>query len=139
MATSSGSSVARLRYGIEDGRLLSTPVDFVKHGEGGRSHPLVGLAFGPDGLYFAPIYPVRGNKGAVLKVKYEPENPHPVTLAQLASLAPRDIKNLMEEKGCFGCHRLKDVIEVGGTQGPVLDQGDGPMVDRILQRISSQE
>lgn len=142
LALSSGTGVMRLNYGFKNGKLLAVPEYFVKNTEGVRwEDDVVGLAFGPDGLYFAPLSPVRGGKGAVIKVKYDPQNAHNVTLEQLAD--SREIaltaRNLMNDKGCFGCHRVRGVYEQGGTQGPVLDQGDGPMVDRILKRISSKE
>jgi hypothetical protein len=43
----------------------------------------------------------------------------------------------MRNNGCYGCHKVTGVFEVGGSNGPALDQGNGLMIDRILQRISS--
>jgi glucose/arabinose dehydrogenase len=140
LAYSGDGGIVRLRYGFEDHRLLAAPEPVVQPA-GDGAQPIVGMGLGPDGLYFAPLLPVTDGKAAVLKVRYEPKEAHPITLAQLANSAElgADIKELMRAKGCFGCHRLTGVFELGGAQGPLLDQGDGPMVERIQHRIGSKE
>lgn len=141
VALSSASGIKRWSYDLDSGRMRGIPELFVQHKRGERTHPLVGLAFGPDGLYFAPILPVRNGTAAVIRVKYDPQNAHGLTLAE--SVDVRELaengKELMRNKGCYGCHRVKDVFELGGTIGPALDQGDGPMVERILEKTSSPE
>src|SRR5680860_279258 len=141
VASSSDSGVTRINYDVQDGMLVSMPEHFVAAAEGERTDPVLGLAFGPDGLYFSPMLPVKDNQGAVLKVQYDPDKAHDFTLAELADpvALAEDGKDLMRENGCFGCHRLAGKFELGGTNGPVLNRGSGPMFDRITARINSAD
>lgn len=141
VASSSDSGVIRIGYDVLDGMLVNMPEHFVAAAEGEQTDPVLGLAFGPDGLYFSPLLPVKDNQGAVLKVQYDPAKAHDLTLAELADPAAlaEDGKELMRENGCFGCHRLTGEFELGGTNGPVLNRGSGPMFDRIDARIHSPD
>ncbi len=141
VASSSNSSVVRMGYNVEDGMLVRMPELFVAAKDGERTDPVLGLAFGPDGLYFSPMLPVKDNQGVVLKVQYDPERAHSVTLAELADpvALAEDGKDLMRQNGCFGCHRVTGEFELGGTNGPVLNRGSGPMFDRIDARINSPD
>lgn len=143
VALSGNDGVMRVPYGLHSRKMLGLPQYFLRKTTD-LPQPVTGVAFGPDGLYFAPLLPVRKGKGAaIIKVKYEPKlarEMHNVTLAQLTSASElaEDGKEFMRAKGCFSCHQVTGVFELGGTKGPVLDQGNGPMVGRILKKISSK-
>jgi glucose/arabinose dehydrogenase len=132
--------IMRIPYDLQDGRMHALP-EYVLRYAGNLDYPLTGLAFGPDGLYFTPILPVRNGQGAVMKIQYEPERAHAITLADLeaAALANAGGKDLMIAKGCFGCHQVLSARAAarGGTAGPAL--GDAAMVERIQRRTSSPE
>jgi glucose/arabinose dehydrogenase len=133
-------SVMCLGYDVRSGELLSVPQYLVSVVR--QDHQAVsGLAFGPDALYFSPMIPLSGYDDAVvLKLKYDPDHAHDVTLMELADAKKlaEDGRQLMREKGCFGCHKLAGVFDLGGTKGPVLNRGEGPMVERIEERVNSE-
>ena len=82
----------------------------------------VGLAFGPDGLYFVSIFPVRDGKGGVIRVSYDPVGGHPLVLGQ-------DPRQLITSSGCFGCHSLDPKLLM---PAPSLDR------ESLLARLSKQ-
>ncbi|MDQ3732249.1 MAG: c-type cytochrome, partial [Pseudomonadota bacterium] len=141
------AGIVRVPYGIEEKRMLGVPEHFVKPVErptdwalGSEWSWVAGLAFGPDGLYFAPLLPVRKDHSAIMKLRYDPRNAHPLTLKKLhaRALSTADstfIKGLMQKKGCPGCHALEG--DQNATIAPPL--GNDTMVERIQQRISSPE
>lgn len=134
--------IMRIPYGGNRGRIVDVPSYFLRSTEDGVDFPIVGLAFGPDGLYFAPILPVRNGQGAVMKIQYDPPNAHSITMEDLYAfkIATADRKKIIEvmhQEGCFGCHRVAGVNLLGGTKGPML--GDSAMVERLQERLSSPE
>jgi glucose/arabinose dehydrogenase len=142
------AGIVRIPYGVKEGMMTGVPEHFVKPVErptdwaiGNEWSWVAGLAFGPDGLYFAPLMPVRNEKSAVMKVTYDPANAHPLTLKKLEAreLAAADstyIEGFMHRKGCLGCHAMGK-----GTQDAVKapSLGGNAMVERVQQQISSPE
>ncbi|MGH8502576.1 MAG: PQQ-dependent sugar dehydrogenase [Gammaproteobacteria bacterium] len=131
------AGVVRMAYGFQEGRMTAVP-EYVLQAAQDAYNPLTGLAFGPDGLYFAPILPLANGRSAVLKLEYEPRNAHPITLRDLieAEVSVADGESIMARRGCFGCHKVQGVPGRGGTKGPVL--GDDAMVRRVEQRVNSE-
>ncbi len=124
-----GRTVVLLDYSFEQNKVLSPPSTFLAY-RGSGSQALVGLAIGPDGLYFVPIMPISDGRSVVFKVSYEPESEHPYTLGNETS-APR----LLEERGCYGCHTYGG--NDWGKAGPSLDSD--LLVQSISARLSSEE
>lgn len=124
------AGVVMLDYDFAAEKMMSVPVEFLSYrGQApGIGNPVIGLALGHDGLYFAPMYPSPDGTSAVLKVVYEPDNPHGVLLSDL------DPYVIMNNKGCFGCHQLGGE---GGTLGPSLDRNS--LLNRIQSRLESAE
>jgi len=137
VALSGGKSltegVATLDYDFEKSCMASRPRQFVCHtAERNRNLDPVGVAFGPDGLYIVPLYPVRrekGAKGAVLRVSYDPERAHTHFLGR-----DERAQSIMVRMGCFSCHGL----QAGDLSvGPTLDPET--LIPRIVKRLRSEE
>ena len=116
-------------YNFEQNRLLSPPDTFLKY-RGKIFQTLVGLAVGPDGLYFVPILPLADGRSVVFKVTYNPESKYPYTLKKETS-GPI----LIEQHGCYGCHIRNE--NGWGTAGPRLDRDQ--LISRVSERLSSQK
>src|SRR5680860_118926 len=130
--------IMRIPYSVEQHAMLGVPGYLLRSTE--KTNWIAALAFGPDALYFAPLMPLKGRGGAVMKVSFDPQNAHFLTLTDMdavdASAADGDsVMRLMHRKGCFGCHKLEGVYERGGSKGPML--GDDGMIARIEKQISS--
>lgn len=87
----------------------------------------VGLAFGPDALYVAPLFPVRGGTSAILRIVHDPARGHPYRIDRDASPA-----QLLTTYGCHGCHAS---YENRASIGPSLDPPG--LVSRVHAHISS--
>ena len=124
-----GRSVVTLDYSFKQNKVLSPPSTFLRY-SGSGFQSLVGLAIGPDGLYFVPIMPISDGRSVVFKVSYDPESKHPYTLGNETS-APR----LLEERGCYGCHTYGE--NDWGKAGPSLDSE--LLFSSISGRLSSDE
>ncbi len=109
-------------------RLRQTPDYFLKY-RGHRSQMVAGLGFGPDGLYFAPLYPNDENRSMVIKIVYSPAAiyPYPLSLNQDAGI-------LMQKNSCWSCHRAQ---HKGGAVGPAIDAES--LVSRLEERLRSQD
>lgn len=121
------AGVLRIGYSLDKERALGAPEYFLKY-QGTPRQFVVGVAFGPDGLYFVPILPDAEGRSAIFKVAYSPDEQHPFLM-----IHTKEPESLMREKGCFGCHQLNSE---GGTDAPPLDQR--PMVDRLETRLNSE-
>jgi len=96
----------------------------------GQQNQIVsGLGFGPDGLYFATLFPNNSGSSQVLKIRYAPEAEYPFTLEE--ELNPLVLINT---RGCLACHSLID--GQGGTIGPTLARND--LVPRLERRLNSE-
>jgi glucose/arabinose dehydrogenase len=122
--------IMTFKYDVATQRVQSVPKYFLQY-HGGGYQAVVGLGFGPDGLYFVPLFPNTAGRQAVYKITYNPPQAHPFTLAD-----DRAPLTLVKEKGCFGCHAVHS-LNFGGTAGPPL--GGEAMVSRIQARLESQE
>jgi glucose/arabinose dehydrogenase len=121
--------IISVRYGFEDGLIMSPPRYFLKfRGEGLQM--VVGLAAGPDGLYFLPLYPDAAGMSYVLKIRYDESVLHTYGLED-----PQDPFGYIEERGCLTCHTLSGYG--AGGDGPSLDKAG--LVARIEERITSPE
>ncbi len=127
--TRGGKSIAVLDYGFKENKMLSTPGQFVKY-RGNGEQLVVGLGVGPDGLYFAPLFPNEGGLSAIFKVSYDKGSKYPYSIRK-----ETDPGMLMEDHGCFGCHVINDLG--WGEAGPNLDRE--PLVSRLQKRLSSRE
>ena len=90
---------------------------------------LVGIGFGPQGMYFVPLYPNDQGISAVYRVNYDPNKG-----ASSASGSAGQPLDIMLQRGCYACHSLKGT---GGTMGPSLDREE--LVHRIETRLGSPE
>jgi hypothetical protein len=134
MSKRDNSGIMAVEYGFEENKVLSVPRFFVRYrGDTETIQQVTGLAFGADGLYFAPVLPNQAGHSPIFKVTYEPEAGYPYTLAQNDNPLL-----LMNDKGCFGCHSLyQDGELTGGAAGPSLEPGE--LVARLDQRLNSEE
>jgi len=122
-------AIMTLQYDLGQSRASSVLRDFLVH-RGSRIQVVAGLAFGPDGLYFATLFPNEAGMSAVLKVQFDPAADYPFILRdQLLATV------LMNTYGCFTCHKLNN--NQGGDVGPVLDRD--LLVPRLETRLNSQE
>jgi hypothetical protein len=120
------AGIVTLPYDLSKGELKSTPQYFLRY-RGNAPQAVTGLAFGPDGLYFAPVLADGNGTSAIMKISYDPRNPHPFTLA-----SDLDTSSLMFTKGCFGCHSFKNTV---GGEGPNLD--GSALIPRLQSRLQS--
>ncbi|HET7601240.1 MAG TPA: PQQ-dependent sugar dehydrogenase [Gemmatimonadales bacterium] len=123
-----GKAVMVLDYSLRERRMRSAPSYLARY-RGQAHQSVVGLACGPDGVYFVPIFPDAGGESAVLVARYTPDAEHPYSL--FTEMRPADF---MHEKGCFGCHELGGK---GGGIGPSLDHDS--LVPRLRARLASPE
>jgi len=121
------TGIFRFAYSLEDGT-ASVPRYFLRY-QGSEMQIVVGVALGPDGLYFVPTLPNSEGRSFVLKVVYEPDHQHPYLITD-----GKEPRTLMWEKGCMGCHQLGDE---GGTAGPSLDQPQ--LTERISAKLESPD
>jgi len=122
-------NILQAAYSLELGKITALPSNIMQH-QGDSLQVVAALAFGPDGLYFAPLFPDQSGDTAVIKISYSPEPAYPYQVQ--GDLNP---VNLMDSKGCFACHTLND--NAGGKVGPILDRN--LLVPRVLQRLESAE
>lgn len=120
------AGIVRLQYSLDENRAVGVPDYFLRY-QGAAQQIVVGIAVGPDALYFVPTLPNAEGKSAVLKVFYDPEHQHPYVLSNIT-----DPWLLMSQKGCFGCHHLNGK---GGTAGPALNQAT--MVKQLDEKLNS--
>jgi hypothetical protein len=115
--------VVRLGYDPDTAAALTPPARFIDY-VGSGLQAVVGVAAGPDGLYFVPLFPDRMGRSAILRVRYDPINAHTVHLA-----TARSADALLREKACLGCHSLGGQ---GGAVAPPLDR------ETLLQRVRTR-
>ena len=118
-------SVVMLEFDFDRDRVTDVPKTVVAY-RGTRHQGIAALAFGPDGLYFAPLFPHADGGTYVLKLTYNPERAHPYVLGDEAP-------HLMSKFGCLGCHQLDGV---GNTVAPSLDAD--VLVARLRSKLDSE-
>jgi glucose/arabinose dehydrogenase len=123
--------VVVINFDLEHHRVVSTPGDFVKY-RGSEVQGVTGLAFGPDALYYAPLYPNREGKSYIFKITYDPGQQYPFNMVQI-----ENGQELFAAKGCVGCHTLNGAYGYGGSVGPPLDRE--ALVERLQARLNSVE
>lgn len=122
--------IVRFTYGFGNEAILSRPRYLLKYRAAERPQMVVGLALGPDGLYFLPLYPDPEGKSYVLKIRYVKNIPNPYSLEKVAN-----VSGFIRERGCLNCHTI-DGYGLG-REGPPLDKA--ALVARVEERISSPE
>lgn len=122
-------NILQVAYNLELGKITTLPSTVMQH-QGDSLQVVAALAFGPDGLYFAPLFPDQEGNTSVIKINYDPEAGYPYQIQ--SDLNPL---NLMDSKGCFACHTLNN--NAGGKLGPNLDRNQ--LVPRIQKRLGSAE
>ena len=121
-------SIITLDVDFTANRLRATPKLFARYA-GTGSGSLVSLAFGPDGLYFAPLLPGAGGSSSLFRIAFAPDRPHPKVIG-----AELDAVALLWSKGCRGCHARGGI---GGTAGPPLDARGLPA--RLAVRLQNDD
>ena len=110
---------------------LSSPPEFLLRYRGTQAQVVSALAFGLDGLYFAPLVPRPGEElTRVLKIRHNPEAGHPFILGE--ELSPI---SLMHTLGCIQCHSWPD--NPGGIVGPNL--AEDVLVPKLVGRLNSED
>lgn len=125
-ATEKITGVFYVPYDHDQGRVPAAP-EYVVSYRGAGTQGVVAVTVGPDGLYFAPLFPNARGTSAVLKVSYNPQHAEKSEPA-----AGVNALQLMATKGCLGCHRLDDTP---GGMGPSL--GRDQLVPRLQARLAS--
>lgn len=120
--------IMTIPYDFELGEIAAVPEYFV-HYIGSEIQSIVGLTFGDDGLYFAPLLPNLKGESAIYRISYDPQNEHPHILGQNETA-----QELITRKGCLGCHQLDGR---GGQVGPSLDRD--VLVQRLNERLNSAD
>ena len=123
--------IAVLPYDLRQGVLLRAPSALLQRKLKGRAQIVAGIALGPDGLYFAPMFPNNEGITAILKVKHDTASDYPFVIDYTGANPIR----LMRDHGCLACHTVDGTGR--GTTGPVLDRG--VLVPRVMARLNSDE
>lgn len=121
-----GKGVMVLDYSMTARRMQAVPEYLVRY-QGTHPQSVVGVGCAPDRLYIVPLYPDTTGRTAVLVARFTPDSAHPYPLS-----SDVDPLALMDERGCFGCHRLGPR---GGTVAPPLDYP--VLLARLRQRLAT--
>jgi glucose/arabinose dehydrogenase len=121
-------SIVMLDYDFSRERMRQVPRQFVRY-RGSGYGTIVAMSFGPDGLYFAPLFPGATGQSPVFRIVQAPERQHPFVLG-----GTRDPRIIIAEKGCLGCHRLEGR---GGNAGPPLESPG--LRTRLLERLNAEQ
>jgi glucose/arabinose dehydrogenase len=117
-------NILTIEYSLESKTILAVPKEFLRY-QGRQNQMLVGLGFGPSGLYLVPLNPDENGVSAIYRVSYQPGQARSLTQSALG---------IMGQKGCFACHSLDGT---GGSLGPPLDQKG--LITRVTTRLGSFE
>ncbi len=121
--------ILEIEYDLDSRSATTVPRAIVRY-QGTRLQTLVGLASGPDGFYFAGMFPDQSDTTSVYRVARSPIAEYPYLLDN--DQAP---SVLMREYGCFGCHSLSG--STGGLRGPPLDREI--LLPRLEARLDSRQ
>ena len=122
-------TILTFEYGFNEHRLLSIPATVLAH-RGEQRQVIVSATFGPDGLYIVPLLPSKDGVSRILRMTYNPLNPHPYSLDR----ADQPIE-IMRESGCLECHSFGEP-NVNAT-APPLDPKQ--LITRLIARLNSSE
>lgn len=122
--------IIAIPYDTGASRAAGPPRSLVRF-EGSGTQSVTGVALGPDGLYFVPLFPIAGDTTPILRVRYA-RDPSGYRWASVLS-TPNPV-SLFHDKGCLGCHSLEGR---GGRVGPPLD-GDS-LVRRVRGRLEARD
>lgn len=124
------TGIYEVDYSLDQNRVTRAPRYFVEY-RGKGYQAVTGVAFGPDGLYFATLVPNQEGRTFILKASYKPdmEWPH-------VALQSGDAKQLFVQKGCAGCHSIGTSYGFGGSAGPDLERQ--ALVERLDTYLNSE-
>jgi glucose/arabinose dehydrogenase len=108
--------IVRIDYNMEQRRVSSVPEYFLRF-RGKQEQMVVAVAFGPDGLYFAPLYENQAGQTSIYKIVPDATNSYPYRPLQV-----EDPRQILRERGCLGCHQINGDGGFGGAAGPPLSR-----------------
>lgn len=125
-ATGSGAGIVLIDYNPKNGSVKSAPRHIVQS-TSSRPQRVVGLALGPDGMYFASADPGLDGTSSILKLaKSKNENDlHHYLLGDR-----KDSEYLLQKYACLSCHSLNPNVS---RVGPSLDRES--LVERVEARV----
>jgi hypothetical protein len=129
-AVGKAPGVLQLKYNLDSRRVESTPRYLVRFARQ-RPQAVAALGFGPDGLYFAPLYPDASLGGSVIKITYDPELASERPLVQHGR--PEDV---LSKNGCVGCHKI---FGKWGHGGGVVHEINETTLQLLHDRLNSKE
>jgi len=120
--------IVYLPYDWTENRVTAPPRSVATYDGDKERQVVTGLAFGLDGLLFAPMLPDASGSSALLRLVWDPDT------AYTAASRPGQGPTLMQEYGCLGCHRLDGK---GGAVGPSLDENS--LGERVRTHLQSPQ
>jgi cytochrome c551/c552 len=121
-------SVVAMKLDPKTGKVDKAPSYLLRY-RGNEKQMPVGLAYGPDALYIAPLLPDSEGNSPILRLTYSPDDEHPHIINNLNPAA------ILYRYSCTGCHVI-DGLGVG-TVGPEIKRYE--LGGKILKRLNSQE
>jgi mono/diheme cytochrome c family protein len=121
--------IYRLAYDFTAGAARDVPDYFLRY-RGHGEQMVVDVELGPDGLYFVPLLPDAAGESFIYRARPDASDSYPHKVTQTD-----DPQLLIQEKGCFGCHRIGGDGGFGGTAGPPLDRAS--IIASAEQRVAS--
>jgi Glucose / Sorbosone dehydrogenase/Cytochrome c len=132
-----GKSIVEFAINSKTAMLERGPEPVIQY-DGEALTNVLGLAEGPDGLYFTDLYgetPGKGDptgKGRVWKVFRSEATLKLVAAASLEGLAPIERGQVLFSRNCATCHRVGGV---GGYAGPELTHVMTNLADRLNEEL----
>jgi mono/diheme cytochrome c family protein len=126
---SKAPGIYRLAYDFAAGAVRDVPDYFLRY-RGRGEQIVVDVETGPDGVYFVPLMPDAGGESFIYRITPDQANSYPHKVTQTDNPA-----QLIDEKGCVGCHRIGGAGGFGGTAGPPLDRAN--IIASAEQRLAS--
>ena len=120
--------VLMLEYDFEQHQMNAVP-DHVLRYRGESDQWVIGLAMGPDGLYYSLLAPDEEGRNYIIKMVYDPEVGHPHKLTNNVSEG-----YLFYSKGCLGCHQRENRGPAVSIGPPLNTEG---LMSRLDQRLNS--
>jgi hypothetical protein len=127
-APGTGPGIMQIDYDLKTRRVVSAPKYFMRYAPD-RPQVVAALAFGPDGLYFAPLFPGESGTSPILKVTYDRAAATGQSMLQLET--PNQI---LFKNGCVGCHTIFGGGGNGGTAAPEINEAS---LNLLYQRLNS--